>query len=131
MYLPVPLGSFSLVAVFPPILQPSMAHFDPPPSATTASSISRIFCDVSSSITCLCSSNSMAVIVSLLLSIILFPKCGVTVCPPFTTVHTADMNCIGVTWNDCPNDMVASSTGPTFSFLCMMEFASPGRSIPL
>lgn len=37
------------------------------------------------------------------------------------------MSCSGVIWKDWPNDTVASSTSPIFSFLCIMVAASPGQ----
>ena len=46
IYFPFPLGSFSLVAVFPPMEKPSIRQFLPDPSETTASNNSFIVSDV-------------------------------------------------------------------------------------
>ena len=50
---------------------------------------------------------------------------------PLITEDAVVMSCSGVIWKDWPNDTVASSTSPMFSFLCIMVAASPGRSIPV
>ncbi len=40
-------------------------------------------------------------------------------------------SCKGVIWKDWPNDIVANSTAPILSMLCIMELASPGISTPV
>ena len=131
IYFPEPLGSFCDVAVFPPIEYPSIYAFVPPPSETTPSRICFIISLVCDDI----ASSSVEYANSLTTEpsdeLVYKPKCGVTSFPPLTIAATALNICTGVIWNDCPNDIVASSTAPTFSFLWIIVPASPERSIPV
>jgi len=129
--LPLLLGSFSLVAVFPPTRYPSTCPFFPVPSATTASNTSLNVCDVSFETAPTFSLYSYSVISFVTGFFFSKAKCGVTSLPPLIPALTARISCSGVICIDCPKDIVASSTAPILSSLCIMEFASPGRSTPV
>ena len=62
---------------------------------------------------------------------ILLTICGFTKMPSLAREDTAVINCSGVISNLWPNDIVASSTGPTFSSFRKILPASPGKSIPV
>ena len=124
-------GSFSDVPVFAPTLYPETAALLPEPSETTDSRIILILSDVSLETTFSLSSyvNFLTTVLSALS--IRTPKWGVTIRPPLITALTVVKSRSGVNWNDCPNDIVANSTAPTFFFWCIIVAASPGISTPV
>ena len=89
------------------------------------------FFAVSSDITCSPCFTSISCLSPVLLSIVAFTNLGVNFFPLFAIVDNIVSICIGVTSNLWPNDIVASSTGPTFSFFKNILPASPGKSIPV
>ena len=119
------------VPVFPPIEYPATCAFFPVPSATTVFIILNTFVAVSFDITLPFSCTSIFVTSFVLLFIICFTILGFINVPPFAIDDTAVIICNGVISNLCPNDIVASSTGPTFSSFKNIPEASPGKSTPV
>ena len=124
-------GSASDVPVFPPIVYPSTLAYVPPPFSTTSFIMSFICVDVSFEMTCLSTFVSVFCVSPVSLLIIFFTTCGVTITPSFAIALAAFTSCIGVIVNLCPNDIVASSTAPTFSSLQNVLVPSLGKSIPV
>ena len=115
------------VPVLPPTVYPSTFAPFPVPSETTEPIISLTLLAVSSDIVFVFITGSISLLSPVSESITAVTNLGVTRFPPFAMLATAVTSCIGVISNLCPKEIVASSTGPTFSSLKNMLFASPQK----